>query len=112
VRALSDVAGAYFSIDNGTTHLHGLNFAGANGGDAQDWDSSDPTDPFNAFITTGQAHAISALDLTTLDVIGWDSAAVLAAVPEPDAYAMLLAGLGVLGFIGRRRRRQPLADAR
>lgn len=30
----------------------------------------------------------------------------VAAVPEPETYAMLLAGLGVLGFVGRRRTRQ------
>jgi hypothetical protein len=29
-----------------------------------------------------------------------------AAVPEPESYAMFLAGLGALGFIGRRRRSQ------
>lgn len=30
----------------------------------------------------------------------------VAVVPEPESYAMLLAGLGALGFVGRRRRRQ------
>ena len=30
---------------------------------------------------------------------------VLAAVPEPEAYAMLMAGLGLLGAVARRRRR-------
>ncbi|MCB2004741.1 MAG: PEP-CTERM sorting domain-containing protein [Rhodoferax sp.] len=29
---------------------------------------------------------------------------ILAAVPEPETYAMLLAGLGVIGSIARRRR--------
>jgi hypothetical protein len=28
-----------------------------------------------------------------------------APVPEPETYAMLLAGLGALGFVGRRRRK-------
>jgi hypothetical protein len=28
------------------------------------------------------------------------------AVPEPETYAMLLAGLGLLGFIGRRAKRE------
>jgi hypothetical protein len=32
--------------------------------------------------------------------------AIAAAVPEPETYAMLLAGLGVVGAIARRRRRQ------
>ncbi|TXT22552.1 MAG: hypothetical protein FD134_2457, partial [Gallionellaceae bacterium] len=26
------------------------------------------------------------------------------AVPEPETYAMLLAGLGLLGFVGRRKK--------
>lgn len=30
----------------------------------------------------------------------------VSAVPEPETYAMMLAGLGVLGFLARRRRRQ------
>jgi len=28
----------------------------------------------------------------------------VAAVPEPEQYALLLAGLGVIGFVARRRR--------
>lgn len=30
----------------------------------------------------------------------------VAAVPEPETYAMMLAGLGVLGFMGKRRKTQ------
>jgi PEP-CTERM motif len=33
----------------------------------------------------------------------------VAAVPEPETYALLLAGLGAVGFIARRRRQLPLA---
>ena len=32
------------------------------------------------------------------------SAAVATPVPEPETYAMLLAGLGIVGFVARRRR--------
>jgi hypothetical protein len=35
-----------------------------------------------------------------------DAVSAVAAVPEPETYAMMLAGLGVVGFIARRRRRQ------
>lgn len=39
---------------------------------------------------------------------GWAvrSGDVMAAIPEPETYAMLLAGLGVLGFAARRRQRK------
>jgi hypothetical protein len=30
--------------------------------------------------------------------------AALAPVPEPETYALLLAGLGVLGWVGRQRK--------
>lgn len=34
----------------------------------------------------------------------WDRVVFAAAVPEPETYAMLLAGLGILGFAARRKR--------
>lgn len=36
---------------------------------------------------------------------------VFAAVPEPETYAMLLAGLGLLGYVDRRRQRKDAAAA-
>ena len=30
----------------------------------------------------------------------------VAAIPEPEIYAMLAAGLGLMGFVARRRRQQ------
>jgi PEP-CTERM motif len=35
---------------------------------------------------------------------GVDGVTVAAAVPEPESYAMMLAGLGALGFVARRRK--------
>ncbi|MEG1329583.1 MAG: FxDxF family PEP-CTERM protein, partial [Janthinobacterium sp.] len=32
-----------------------------------------------------------------------DNVSVMAAVPEPETYAMLLAGLGLMGFLRRRK---------
>ncbi|QHI98324.1 PEP-CTERM sorting domain-containing protein [Xylophilus rhododendri] len=36
--------------------------------------------------------------------VSFNTQFVLAAVPEPETYAMLLAGLGVMGFVARRRK--------
>jgi hypothetical protein len=38
-----------------------------------------------------------------------DNHAVLAAVPEPETYAMMLAGLGLMGFVASRRRKNDQA---
>ncbi len=40
--------------------------------------------------------------------LGIDVASTIAPVPEPETYALMLAGLGVLGFAARRRRGQAL----
>jgi hypothetical protein len=88
-------AGNYFSIDNGTTNLHGYNNAALNGGDAQDWDASVPTDPYNAFTGTNQGHMISSEDVTALNVIGWDTQVV----PAPLIGFGFPAFLAVGGFL-------------
>ena len=36
----------------------------------------------------------------------WSLACKVTAVPEPETYALLLAGLGAVGFIARRRQRE------
>jgi len=35
--------------------------------------------------------------------VGLDNVHVLSAIPEPESYAMIMAGLGLMGFIARRR---------
>ncbi len=51
--------------------------------------------------TTGRNYVAGNFGL--LDGIGDNAAGFAPAVPEPETYAMLLSGLGLIGFIGRRR---------
>lgn len=44
-----------------------------------------------------------------LNAFETDNHAVLAAVPEPETYAMMLAGLGLMGFVASRRRKNDQA---
>lgn len=53
-----------------------------------------------------------AYDLGTLDAFGTASIGysyIMTAVPEPEIYAMMAAGLGLMGFVARRRKQQASA---
>jgi len=56
------------------------------------------TDPFGAHVGAGYANSIgtgSSYGITSVSLI-----------PEPEIYAMMLAGLGLMAFVARRRNRQ------
>ena len=61
------------------------------------------TTSFTQIIRTN-AHSYTAGSFGLLDGIGDNAHAFAPAVPEPETYAMLLAGLGMVGTIIRRRR--------
>ena len=42
----------------------------------------------------------------TVNDLHLSGAAAVTPVPEPETYGVMLAGLGVLGFIARRKRKQ------
>jgi hypothetical protein len=95
----SNGAGNFFSINNGTLDLKDYNNAALNGGDAQDWatvgPTFDPTDMANFSTGPDQAHSISSVDITAMNVIGWDTQAV-PAPPIGHGFLVFLAAGGLL----------------
>ncbi|MEY2586095.1 MAG: hypothetical protein QOD80_2121 [Verrucomicrobiota bacterium] len=73
-RGLSKGPGRFFSFNNGTSLLIAFNNNAANGGDLQDWAGPAP-DSFNAAGPPGEQDDLSAVDLQTMDVIGYDRGA-------------------------------------
>lgn len=46
---------------------------------------------------------LTGIQATTAQVLAFQALQIAAAVPEPETYALLFAGLGVIGFVTRRR---------
>ena len=70
-RGLTNGNNIYFSIDSGKTNLKNFNFPNGGGSDPQDW-ASGASDCFNAFSSSGVLNGLSAVDIRTLDVIGYN----------------------------------------
>ena len=92
----------YFSVDGGATSIEKFS-TGTNYGDG--WQASHfgpgVQNLMRPFVGDGEFYDASAADLAAFDAIGWD---VATPVPEPETYALMLAGLGVVGWAARRRR--------
>ncbi len=90
---------AYFSIDGGATML--ARFSQAS--DYGDWWSvgAHTARVQDAYGTPGLLINYGTVEQTALDVIGYN---LTAPIPEPETYAMFLAGLGLMGFMARRRK--------
>lgn len=113
VHELGHVLG-FGTSDSFANHLSGLTFSGAATGSVAMYDSGhwaeNTTSKVNGmtqeaamtpFIGDGQRKYFTDLDFAGLHDIGWQ----VSAVPEPEAWAMLLAGLGLIGWAARRRLR-------
>ena len=64
------------------------------------------TNPNDGFSFAGLAAGNYSLNFLGTATAGGAYGGILTAVPEPETYAMMLAGLGVIGFLASRRRRQ------
>jgi PEP-CTERM motif len=55
-------------------------------------------------VTTGAATKIGPTGVSTLSALAF-TPVVAPVIPEPETYSMLMAGLGLLGFVARRKKR-------
>lgn len=60
---------------------------------------------YKVYIGDSSGNEIAAATgASTMETWRWQAPAVVPAVPEPETYAMMMAGLGLIGFAARRRR--------
>jgi hypothetical protein len=55
-------------------------------------------------LAAGDYYVLVSGNLVSDTSASFGGAVMLAPVPEPETYGMMLAGLGVLGFLARRRK--------
>lgn len=93
---------AYFSVDGGQNFIKyfATGEAHGNGAQASHFDVGSGT-LMSPYLAPGDSVNASTADLMALDAIGWNLAAP---VPEPGRPGLLLAGLGLIGLVLRRRR--------
>lgn len=100
----ASTAAKYFSLSGASSGS--LNFstgvAFGDGRQASHWKDGLGLGLLDPTLTSGSVQALSGNDLTAIDAIGWN----LAAVPELPTHWQLAAGLAVVGIAWRRSRRR------
>lgn len=92
-------SGNAYSLSDGVFKASGAGFGTANSWLA-DLNSNHAASQYNASVWVVQNNTFAANGLPTW---GAQDVVVFAPVPEPETYAMMLAGLGLLGFSARRK---------
>jgi hypothetical protein len=91
----------YFSVDGGLTNIAAFSTGTEHG---NGWQASHfgpgQVNLMRPFVGDGESYDASGRDLAAFDAIGWD----VSPVPEPGTWAMLAAGLGLVGWTSRRRK--------
>ncbi|WP_295992342.1 PEP-CTERM sorting domain-containing protein [Rugamonas sp.] len=96
-------------VENGASYMSGgISLAGGTVGAIGTTDQTHLVSPYTFTFTALGANTTLFFKDTSINSNNTDgivdSVAVTAAVPEPETYAMLLGGLGLVGFMARRRR--------
>ena len=90
---------AYFSLNGVSTTLSSVSAVGDYG--TSGWNTYTFASPFSGSLTFGVNNLLDDSLSSQLSVKN-----VMTAVPEPETYAMMLAGLGLVGFQLRRKNKQ------
>jgi len=91
-----DILTGFHDVSISNTYENGITGVANAGGNFISMAFNDMQPGWYTVFIGGTNHALS--------TVSYDLAVNVAAVPEPEAYAMMLAGMGLVGFMARRRR--------
>jgi hypothetical protein len=101
------LAGNVVAINFGTYNIQGLTVTLQDASFAVIGSDNNPADGFSFGSLAAGNYALNVLGFATGSQGGFYSGGLIAQtapIPEPETYALMLAGLGIVGFIARRRR--------